>query len=432
VKGRLNLFQAMMLRWRELHPYNAVHVVRIDRPLDTARLAAIVDGHLEGLGLTGFALDIGRARFEYAGGPAGTVLAIHAGGDLPLHVLEREIERELNLPFPRDGRFVPFRFFAVDEGPRFHLGLTYDHFIAAGDSVVVLMRGLYERYCADGADAARMRPLDRYPATCGRLFLRHIGPTLRGIPRTRAIAASCRRSVRPRCPDGSDRHNAFAHFRLDAGELAGLVGTARAWGVTVNDLLLAILLQVLEPFAGERPPTERRRELGVASIVSLRRDFGTDPETTFGQFLSSFRISHPLPPGIQLSRLAHDVHAETARIKREKLYLQSLFGVAGSGVMWRFLTRERRDRFYAKNYPVWGAITMVDVDPLWARAAGLAPPPAYRRAVPTGPLAPLVVAVTTAAGLLDAGISYRRALFSVADVDRMAEGFVACVRRIDR
>jgi hypothetical protein len=33
LKGKLNLFQAAMVRWREMHPYNAVHVVRVSQPL---------------------------------------------------------------------------------------------------------------------------------------------------------------------------------------------------------------------------------------------------------------------------------------------------------------------------------------------------------------------------------------------------------------
>ena len=37
MRGKLNLFQATMLRWRELHPYSAVHVVRITRALEAAR-----------------------------------------------------------------------------------------------------------------------------------------------------------------------------------------------------------------------------------------------------------------------------------------------------------------------------------------------------------------------------------------------------------
>jgi hypothetical protein len=70
VKGRLNLFQAAMLRWRALHPYSAVHAVRVDRPLDAQRLSAVIDGELEALGLTGLTLDAARERFEYAGGPS--------------------------------------------------------------------------------------------------------------------------------------------------------------------------------------------------------------------------------------------------------------------------------------------------------------------------------------------------------------------------
>ena len=60
MKGRLNLFQAAMLRWRDLHPYNAIHVVRIDRPLDAARLQALIARQLDALGLTGFLLDTAR------------------------------------------------------------------------------------------------------------------------------------------------------------------------------------------------------------------------------------------------------------------------------------------------------------------------------------------------------------------------------------
>jgi hypothetical protein len=60
------------------------------------------------------------------------------------------------------------------------------------------------------------------------------------------------------------------------------------------------------------------------------------------------------------------------------------------------------------------------VDALWPAAPGAAPVPEYIRAVPTGPLAPLVVAVTTAGGCMVLGISYRIAAFTRADMDKMA------------
>jgi hypothetical protein len=431
VKGRLNLFQASMLRWRDLHPYSAVHVVRIERPLDAARLSATLDGELRARGLTGLALDIGRERFEYTGGPADIALRVMDGGGEPLGVVLDAIRRELNEPFAREGRVNPFRFFCVDERTSFYLGLGYDHVVAGGDSIVVLLQGIAARYAGDPAASAPARAFDRYPPTYGRLFFGHAATLLRGIPFLHAMAASCRRSVRPAYPYGDDPGNGFAYRRLAPPEVKALVDAARAWNVTVNDMLLAILLEVLEPFVGKRPPAQARNEVAVASILNLRRDLGVDPNLTFGQFLSSFRLSHPLPPGTSLERLARDVGAETSRIKREKLYLQSLLAIAASGALWRLLSPDRRRRFYAKNYPVWGAITMLNVNTLWAAAGGRMPPPEYLRAVSTGPLAPVVMAVTTAGDLMHLGISYRSAAFTAADIDKMADGIVARARRLD-
>ena len=100
-------------------------------------------------------------------------------------------------------------------------------------------------------------------------------------------------------------------------------------------------------------------------------------------------------------------------------------------MLWRFLSREQRAGFYAKHYPTWGAVTLVNVDALWENAGGRMPAPEYLRAVPTGPLAPVVVTVTIAAGVLHAGISYQRAAFTAADIDKIADGMVGCLTHLD-
>lgn len=429
MRGRLNLFQATMLRWREMHPYSAVHVVRVERPLDAARLRITIAEHLTELGLTGLELDRSGKRFEYKGGATQTALRVHAGVDTPLEIVRREIERELNTPFARDGQFDPFRFFAVAAGGAFYLGLAYDHFVAGGDSIVVLLHGILARYVG-APTKLPAHPYLRYPPTLGHLFLRYPWAAIRGIGGLVELVQSCRRSVRPRYPGGADPHNAFAYCRMEPAQLAALVGTAKAWAVSVNDLLMAILLQVVGPLAGKRVPAHRRHELAAASIVNLRRDLGLDPITTFGQFLSSLRVSHPLPPGISLEQLARDIAAKTARIKRRKLYLQSLIAIGASGVAWRFLSPAERGTYYARNYPVWCGITMLDIDALWAHAGGNLPPPEYLRAVSTGPLSPMVVAVTTAAGVLHAGISYRTTAFSTANIDKITADIIACVKNL--
>jgi hypothetical protein len=426
VRGKLNLFQAMMLRWRELHPYVAVHMVEVARALDAARLKAHLEQRLEAAGLTGLSIDHRRKRFEFRGGPAVVELTILPGGEDPAALAREEIERQLNTPFPREGAFTPFRFFAIDGQSTFRLGLAYDHFIAGGDSIVVLLEKLVAGYPEGGAPWTPRR----YPRTYSRLFLRNLGYALRGLKRLPSMAASCRRSCRAPCRTDRAATNAFLSFRVEPKEFAALLGTAKDWGVTLNDLYLAMLLQALARVVPRRPGTARRNELGVASIVNLRGGFESDPSDTFGQFLASLRVSHPVPPGIELRELATAVRARTERVKKEKLYLQTLLGLAWTGLAWRFLTPERRRRFFAKHYAIWAGTTSLNVDPLWPIAPGCGAPAEYTRAVPTGPLAPMVFALTTFRGAMHLGVSFRTADVSRETAERVATTFLDQVRNL--
>jgi len=234
--------------------------------------------------------------------------------------------------------------------------------------------------------------------------------------------ASCRRSWRAPCRVDRPATNAFAGFAVAAPELSALLRTAKEWGVTLNDLLLAMLLLAVAPLAPERSG-RKRNELGVGSIVNLRGEFESDANATFGQFLASLRVSHPVPAGIGLRQLALDVHAQTQRIKQGKLYLQTLLGLAWGALAWRFLTPERRRGFLAKHYPIWLGVTTLNIDPLWR---GVPPRGAseYLRAVPTGPLAPMVFAITTFRGALRLGVSYRTADVSRETVEHVADALV--------
>jgi hypothetical protein len=431
LRGRLNLFQAMMLRWRELHPYIAVHVVLLNLPLVSARLKQRIEYRLEAAGLTGLILDSGRGRFEFRGGPAAIEPTILAGGDNPLRIVEQEIERQLNLPFPPDGAFVPFRFFAVEARGSFYFGLAYDHFIAGGDSIAVLLEKLCDDYAAEGAPAARPWTPQRYPHTYSRLFLRHLRHTIAGFARLLSLVASCRRSFRAPCRAGRDPANSFLSARVEHSAFSAVVRTAKGWGVTVNDLFLAALLLALAPLAQKRSAAHHRKELAVASIVNLRGEFQASAGETFGQFLTSLRVSHPVPPDISLSQLTREIHGQTALIKQHKLYLQTLLALGWVGVAWRFLGPDRRQCFLAKHYPIWAGISTLNVDSLWTAPRAGAPPPEYLRAVPTGPLAPLVVAATTLGGVLQLGFSFRAADISRETVQEVAAEFTRRIENLE-
>lgn len=431
MQGKLNVFQAMMLRWRELHPYNAVHVVAVPQALEPSRLKARIASRLQVAGLTGLVLDRWRRRFEYRGGPAVFDVTILAAEGDARRVVEREIERQLNLPFPDDGAWLPFRFFVVDAVGSFHLGLAYDHFVAGGDSIAVLLGELVASYRSDAADAAPVWQPRLYPSTYRRLFLRHADHALRGLRRLPAMVASCRRSCRAPCR-GGDTPTAFLSRRVAASDYANLLRTASDWGVTRNDLFLALLLLALAAVIPPRGAALRRRDLGVAAIVNVRGDFEADAADTFGQFLASFHVSHPIPPGIELRQLARAIAAQTKLIRDEKLYLQTLLALAGTALAWRFLKADRRRGFLAKHYPIWAGITSLSVDALWAVPAKGEVAPEYLRAVPTGTLAPIVVAITTLGGVMQLGLSFRRADVSHEFADSVATEFLRRIQNLAR
>jgi hypothetical protein len=161
VSGRLNLFQRMMLRWSDLHPYSGIHVVHIGRPLAQLPLAERIGRQLEREGLTGLVLDPQRRWFRYEGGPAEVALEALPGGSDPFGVVCGEIERQLNAPFPRGPRANPFRFFAVTAAESFYIGLAYDHFIAGGDSIALLLKGIAEACVAAEPPPSGGPQLDR-------------------------------------------------------------------------------------------------------------------------------------------------------------------------------------------------------------------------------------------------------------------------------
>ena len=424
MQGRLNLFQATMLRWRDLHPYSAVHVVRVMKRCDATRLEAQIAARLESAGLTGLNLDRKRARYEFTGGREAVTLTVLEGGASAAETLRLEIVRQLNAPFPREGGFSPFRFFAVDSGAFFDLGLAYDHFIAGGDSIAVLLEHCLDGYGEERRDETRSWTPRLYPHTYRRLFLRRFGEALTGLGYLRSLAASARRTFRAPCHRERDASNGFLCYRVDAAALDRLRNTAKAWAVTVNDLMLAVLLIALIPVTADREAAPRRRELGVASIVNLRSELESDAHAAFGQFLSSLRFSHPAPRGAALRELAAAVHAESRRVLSRKLYLQNLLALGVSGLMWPLLSPAQRRCFLAKHYPIWAGLTALRVDPLWDGASGGAQLREYLRAVSTGPLAPLVFAVTTLGETMWLGVSFRTADVEAATAERVAQEFL--------
>ncbi|MEO6928852.1 MAG: hypothetical protein ABI190_06760 [Casimicrobiaceae bacterium] len=403
--GKFNLFQRMMLRWRGLHPYNAVHVTSVPvayaEDVVGARIAAVL-GHW---GIGGHVLNASRRRYVYRGGisaPLLRSLACPSAAEADLQLVT-EIEHELNLAFDIG---APLRFFAICWPGGFMLGLAYDHFIAGGDSIASLLGAIVQALTGDevGATAGHARPA-LYPPTYWALLRSRTRWFVSALAAMPALARESKRSVRVKDRDADDPRNAYALIRVAPTELAALRRHARDFGVTLHDLVIALLLLALSPLAAARRGEHTRREIGVASIVNIRKDFEGKHATAFGQFLASMRVTHAVPDGISLADLARDVRNATLPIKRNHLYLRTLFGLAAASCAWPFMSRAQRNRFYSKHYPAWAGISMLDVDPLWPQH--LPSPSRYTRAVSTGPLTPAVLAISTTAQSMAIGVSWR-------------------------
>jgi NRPS condensation-like uncharacterized protein len=309
-----------MLQWDEVHPYSAVHVVQMGGALDATRLRSSINRTLQKHGLTRLTLDSGKCAFQYESGTADCEIRTVSGVEAR-SALVAEMERQLNLRFDHTRPFCPFRFLVAPEGASFFLGLVYLHPAADAESVVCLLKDIVTCYLEEGAGQGR-GSLELYPDSRAYALWRHPMVVAR---RFLALPAQVRnlRSSQPRASlaDADNLANGFVLFSVAPEDLRSLGAAAKTWGVTVNDLFIALLLKSLSPCAAGRAQERKRQKISIGCIVNLRKDLGVDGRRTFGLLLGSFTVTHEVPEGISLCNLVADIRDQTAPIKRHKLYL---------------------------------------------------------------------------------------------------------------
>lgn len=420
--GRLNSFQKTMLQWNDMHPYNAVHVVRIPAVLNAEELRRSLHFVLQQRGLTNLVVDRRKNCFAYLGGEASCDFKLITGEADAVAAVQTEVERQLNMPFRVTDKINPFRFFVVISGEGILLGLAYFHPVADAESIVLLLRDLVRAYVTNtGADSST--ELNLYPDHRAHLLLRHPAVVAGKLMMLPAQARSMKRSHRPRYHDAQDGSIGFRLFSLSPERLRYLLAAAKSWEVTVNDLLLALLMKSVSPLAASRVKAAKRNKLSAGCIVNLRHELVIDSARTFGLFLGSFTVTHAMPDGSTLREVAGDVRRQTLAIKQKQLYLATPMELALGRFVLRFFSPDRRKKFYQKNYPLWGGLTNMNLNTLWGHSNDDSVMD-YFRGVSTGPVTPLVFSVTTFGDHANIGLSYRRTVFSPEDIEGVKCNFL--------
>ena len=424
MQGRFNIFQRSMLLWDGMHPYNAVHVVRVSAACDAARLRQTLARALEERGLTGLRMDAKGRAFEFRGGPAVIELAVISGDD-PADALRAEMERQINVRFDSSGEFTPFRFFAVPEGGSFWLGVAYFHVIADAEPIVRLACELAADCAAMGAPVKRERwDCHAVPSAPWRPLL-----WLRKLLALPAQFRAMRRAIRPGGEIDGGFENGVELFTLGGGELDLMIAAGKKLGVTVNDLFLALLMRSLAPLceAVRRPG---RDGISLGCIVNARRDLDIAGDDGFGLVLGGFSITCGIAETAGISPLARSIAAQTRRYKRGGFYLANMLEMGLVLRLMSLFSTNRRRRFYPKNYPLWGGLTNMNLKKL-PLAPAAAQPLDYLRTVSTGPVTPLVLSVTTFGKGVNLAMSYRTSVFSRSEISAVRDRFVAAVRGLE-
>jgi len=407
-----------MLHWNDLHPYNAVLVLRLSTVLDWARLRTAIHATLEAHGLVGLVLNRRGGTFKYHGGLATCDIKPVNAGENPQAALGAEIETQLNTAFAGDGAFNPFRFFVLPEPHGFALGVVYFHAVADAEAMIHLTREMAAAYLRGTPSG---QPFDRHPRRRDGLLWQPLvlARKLAALP---AQIRDMRSSARLFCGDENDFSNRFTSFALADGELAALVRTAKNWDITVNDLFLALLLKCLSRLQPGRLGRPRRRNISVGCIVNVRKDLGLQAARVFSPLLGSFVVTHQLPEGAGLRQIAEDIRRRTLAIKRRRLYLGAGLEQVFGRLLFSFFPPHRQTTFYQKNFPLWGGLTNVNLN-------SLQPPTGENSfdcfsAVATGPVVPLVLSVMTVRDTVNVALTWRPAFFSEKDVAQFQKDFL--------
>ncbi len=423
MRGRLNTFQLSMLQWNDLHPYNAVHAVRIPEALNVQRLKSVITSTLEGQGLTGLVLDRSAGTYQYFGAPATAEIKIALAQAAPgSPAFAEEIEYQLNTPFNSGECFTPFRFVVIPEKDAFLLGLVYFHPVADAESIVFLLKDMVDAYRSAG-DPRPPRPLERYTMARDNLLRYYPAVLASKLASLPSSIRNMRRTCRPHYQDAADLSNKFAFFSLNPQTVDRMTQAAKSWKVTLNDLFLALLMKAVSRLIPDRARAGRRQNLALGCIVNTRGDLGLEGKRTIGLFLGSFIVHHEAPAEIKLADLARDIGGQTRAIKQRRLYLGAVLELSFGRLMMSFFPEHRRRKLYQKHYPLWGGLTNMNLNALWPQPE-TSRPVDYFRAVSTGPVTPLVASITTIGQIANISLTYRSTVFGGAKIERIKACFL--------
>jgi hypothetical protein len=201
-----------------------------------------------------------------------------------------------------------------------------------------------------------------------------------------------------------------------AGRLATL---CRSRGVTVNDLILAVLGKILASATATARAHGPKRSLALGAAVCLR---SVAPETLahcFGVFLGHW-VTLLRRPDAELPALLSEIAVQTRAEKSTQGSAVSQLGYRLLGLISRWGSIRHDGQWYEKVYRLSGAVSSVRASTEWFGQAGRHVREYYLIS-PPGPAIPLVVASATLDGQLNLCLVARDAALPPAEAGMLMD-----------
>jgi len=423
MRGTLNTFQKLLLHWREIHPLNAIHAVRLKGTGELDSLRRAFTHSCDRLGLRGVVFDLENAAYEYGHG-APPVEAMR----LSKPNLASALELELNRPFPQPP-YNPVRCFLHREADSQVVGLTYDHWTGDATSLMPLLGQTLCEYLAEPCPASSAP--DLYPPALRHLLRRRLTNEMAARVFLQAIRtyADMRRARRVHHHDPLDLSNGYLIRPLRPGAYESLRAAAGRVDATVHDLCMAALSRSL---ARHLPPYRGiwRQGIGIGSVASIRPLVDRQFAEAHGVLLCYLNFVVDKPLRHDLLRLTARIARRTRLMKRDHNYLSSLLSFRLGDLTAPYIKPRSHLRFAIRNVPLCGGVSSFRLTSQNLPRPILDRITAYYRAVNTGPNVPLVVQVAKIRDDAVFGISFRTTAVERGVAERIGDGFIGELKSV--
>jgi hypothetical protein len=397
---RLSAFQRTMLLWERLHPYNAVHALRIPGPPRPRRLAAAIEAVERAAGIGALEIDPpGRAcRYVSAAAP---LVEARARDDVDEETPTGLLAAGLNASFVGPPQ-TPFRWTLLEEpgGQAHWVALAYRHVAADAHGAQALLAAVLQACRGDGE-----APLLRIDAPGrARVSLRTRLQTLARFARTFRRLRSAHKMDEDR--QGDDRTECTVRTAAP-GLLPELRAANRRRGAGLNDACMAALAATIAERSPDRHTSRRRRKLALGTVVSRRPHDACGGEVWLGPALRDLVIVVDRPDA-PLADVLAQISAQTRAARSlpdPGDFDPRLFLIQRA---WPLLGLRHHRRTYRKVFPVCAGVTSFNVRAAWFGQAGVGVD-RYVRASPPGPVVPVALAPTALGDRLELALVHRRA-----------------------